>query len=383
MTSIFSRNRRGAAGAALFCLLITAGSAFAEEWPSDRSGLVFAYGGKNSLLVAIQADGKQDLFYSLYSQFRPYGWARRDRFGGLIMSRGCWLAPDMDAVLAEKAAASGEFSFSARLEPRLQTLPEPGLIVALAGEKGSGFAVRQEGADLLLAISSGGKTTSAKVLTLSDTKPFHLALSWSKGKVNCWRDGKIIGTAPLAGATADWTKGNLVFGANADSKQAWAGRLEALILRSRQIDDASAAKEAQEAQALRAGRSEPRIQVRVKPIVLSKPPALDALFPYFQALVASTYQVQEVLQGECPQREIAVLQWAVLAETVTPYQHLTAADGSVILELEPWSLYVDDDGNGPYGNEHRSDDLDGRFADFKGRTYMDLGTTWLDAAPPR
>ncbi len=361
------------------CLLLST-TAAAVDWPVGDDGLVLAYGGRNSLLTAIQADGTRNQFYGLYTQLRPYGLARRDRFGGMVMGHGWWQAADQDAVLAGRAAASGAFAFEAWVEPRIQTAGSTGIIAALIGDGGHGFAIRQDGADIVLTMNGG---TGAKLFELADAKPFHLAVSWSGGTARAWRDGIAAGERALPGATAAWGPGSLVFGGAPDGTQAWSGRLEAVIVRSRALAADEPRRDAEAATALRGGRVDRSVLVRVKPLKLSRPPTLDSIAPYFSALVASTYEVVAVVRGTCEQKEIAVYQWGILAEAFTSYRTIAGPDGTVLLELEPWSLYVNADGSGPFSNEHRVDDLDGRLGSFAERTWFDLGTTWLDAGPGR
>jgi hypothetical protein len=356
---------------ALLCFLAGALAA-GEVWPSDRAGLVFACGGPGELLAMDPAGGRYPI-YSFSSHLRSHGWARKDRFGTLVLARGCWSAKDVDAGLAKRAAAADAFSLSCVIEPGTVPCAEPGVIAALSGEGGRGFSLRQEGAAITLTINDDGGAHHVELLRLADQTAVHLAVSWSAGAMTAWRDGAVCAQAKLPASLAAWTPGHLVFGGELDGHAAWRGRLDGIALRARPLDNDEVATDARLWAARRQARDNLSVTVRAKLVRLSPPPALDSLPPYYQALVGSIVEVQEVLKGACAERKLVVYQWAVLDLQVTPYRELWK-NGTAVLRLEPMEA------NPQLSSEHTSDDLEGQGVDLP--ALIDTGAGWLDGGPP-
>ncbi|MCM2268986.1 MAG: LamG domain-containing protein [Thermoanaerobaculia bacterium] len=260
-----------------------------------------------------------------------------DRLGRLALAGGLYEA---GAASVERVAAAlrgtNSLSLALLLEPATVAASARGPLVALTrSPRDRGFVLRQSGdrLELLLRTGRAGAAEPAiPLFALADTAPRHLALAFSPGRLAIWRDGELVERRVVAGDFYHWRLGALQLGAEAGDGARFRGYLSHLRVWGREIDDAEAAAAARSARAVLAAPVE-RLDVAARLLARSRPPTLDEISPYRQALLVEEY---ELVRGGGVPRRFRVARWALL--DARPTAPLAIAVGATVaLRLEPFA----------------------------------------------
>lgn len=277
----------------------------------------------------------------------PRGWARYDRFHGMDLAGGRFLAEEANAAAAARACSrAGALTLECLITPPAERSREPAHVLHFAGERGVNLALVHEDRDLHLVLrtSTTPRSGSAplELLSLDGPATRHLAVTYDGRVAIAYLDGRPVAMHNRIAGPVDWEAGRLAFGAAPDGAHGWDGRLEHVALHARALTrDEIAAHHALLAEELAAREPVERVVVRARLAAVSSVPegaaVLDAEYP--RALVQHVWEVQRVLEGTCDATRIAVAHWAVLDLQVPPRIAGWRPGVTARLELEPYDAH--------------------------------------------
>jgi ferric-dicitrate binding protein FerR (iron transport regulator) len=287
------------------------------EWPSDKRGLVFLYGG------GYQPDKVIDPLTGQAVDCRLTGrkLALPNHDFALELTGGAYIASDeIAATVLGGCRNSGELTFEAIVQTGAVRQDAGRRIVVFGSDAYDyNFALVQDGSELVFNLKTtpqGGKPLHRQITLcrLEDTSPHHLAVAYRDGQTVCYLDGaKVFESAALTGSLRDWSPQHLVLGDQWQGGRDWSGMLEGVAIYNRFLSHNDARRHAEYYHQLISLREPvPQIEVEVELVERSAAPAVAQLAPGQSQLVVSKYRVREVLRGELEAREILVIDCTVL-----------------------------------------------------------------------
>jgi hypothetical protein len=266
----------------------------------------------------------------------PRGTVWTDRAGRYALAGGFVEAPAASVERVTAAlAATNSFSLALLVEPASLDEATSGPLVALTRSPAQrGFVLRQRGDRLELALRtgrSGGGEPAQPLVGLAARDAVHLTVSYSPGRLALYRDGELVERRVVGGDFFHWRIGALQLGAEAGGGERFRGYLSHLRIWDREIGADESRAAAAEARAALPGPA--AVAVRARLAARSRPPTLDEISPYRQALLVEEY---ELLRGEGVPPRFRVARWALLDGR--PTAPLTTAVGATVdLRLEPFA----------------------------------------------
>ena len=311
---------------------VAPGSAVAEqaaEWPKVL-GAVFALrnGNATTPVVAFDTKGRDLMAFNLATR----GRALLGRFSELVCHGGSFHAADAGTWAGLQLAKSGGFTLEVTLTPAEAQPKAPGVVVAFGDDQGEDFALLQDKVGLSLRL---GNAKSIALFAPAAGKPVHVLIACDKQKWSAYRDGKPVGSGPLAAGLPAWGNRQIVMGAAWSGDEPWRGRMEAVALFPRALTAEEAAGQAAAIQAVQAVRK-PAATVRFKGTLVrqAKTSGLDEIRPYTRSLTVAEYKVGQVLAGEWKQPTLTVLHWMIMDGKRLPIADRKAGT-TVELSVEP------------------------------------------------
>lgn len=303
----------------------------APSWPAARERLALVWEGSDRP-NRIAADAASDVLAA-------HGRATFDRRGRISLGGGYFQADEATSRrVIETLRASNTLSFEAVVEPA--DLGASGPIVALSVRPGRrSFRVEQAGDRLRLVLrtaeTDGTGGSPVELVRFEDRRPRHVAFTYSPGRLAVYLDGEPAGRFPVPGDFFHWQNGWLLIGAEAGSDERFRGALSHLAIHAAELDAGTVAASARLAlAALASAPAPPFAEVEARLLARSRPPTLEEISPYRQALVTEEWEVLRALAGVPLAGRIRVARWSLLDGAPTP----EAADplGTVRrLRLEP------------------------------------------------
>jgi len=282
------------------------------QWPPPKENLTFLWTrsasrnrvSENGVTRTSRAEARE--------RARPWRDGAMDVRGGYF---------EADVASAEKSIAlfNSEGAFTIELLVYPESLPTGHIL------HGGPVAIRHDENKILL--TDGTSAVEAFV----QPGPFHLAVRRQDGQLEIFIDGKLATTSPAAPTSP--REGELHFGSDG-----WEGFLRAIAISSRPFTDNEIAGHAQFwKQAEEANTPVERLRVRAALQQATPVPSIESLAdePYARALVAHTWKITDVIEGDpaFQNQEILVLHWAVLDQK--PVQVPATEPGDEVeLELE-------------------------------------------------
>ena len=211
-----------------------------EPWPGKPQGLVWLYNSRwaDNLLP----DSRE---CRLAPHFGDPGFGGR---GQIVTAEGSFKAESVAAALLAACRKTNELTLEATLRVDRLDQSGPARIITFSKDGSNrNFTLGQEGDSLILRLrtSEGNENGTKPQVTLCKVIPdrsFHIVVSYSPGRLKCWRDGKpVFPSAQPSGDFSNWEAYQLVFGDEYEDRRRWAGEIEGVALLNRAIDDREAA----------------------------------------------------------------------------------------------------------------------------------------------
>jgi serine/threonine-protein kinase len=211
-----------------------------QPWPGKPQGLVWLYDSRwaDNLLP----DGRE---CRLVPHRGDPGFGGR---GQIVTAEGSFKADSAAAALLAACRKTNELTLEATLRVDRLNQSGPARIITFSKDGSErNFTLGQEGDSLILRLrtSDGDENGTKPQVTLCKVIPdrsFHIVVSYSPGRLRCWRDGKpVFPSAQPSGDFSNWEAFELVFGDEYEDRRRWAGEIEGVALLNRAIDDREAA----------------------------------------------------------------------------------------------------------------------------------------------
>jgi len=286
------------------------------EWPTDRNGLVLAWRTAAVPVNAVNPATGQPAV----SKLTRRDAARLDHDSALLLNGGSCVATNADARLLEACRASNALTIEATLTPANITQEGPARIATFSSDPSSrNFTLGQQQGKLMLRLRTpqtglNGVNPELDLCSVEANRTYHVALTYSGGKLLCYLDGaKVLDAANVQGDFSNWTPHHLVFGDEWNGERNWSGTLEGVAVFSRALNPDEVRREYQAYQRIRTRRpAVAHLVVNAELIKLSKVPTLKEILPYREALVVGEYRVKQVVDGKLEAQTVRVAHWALL-----------------------------------------------------------------------
>jgi hypothetical protein len=291
-------------------------------WPQSRAGLVYAW----------EHRGAQPLHLTEAVPARK-GRAFWNLRGGMDVRGGTYELPEVGTAMLRECGKSGAFTLEAIITPMVPPYDrEARPVLSLEDTRGNvKLAILQRRSDwsLWLATEDNPRGTSIEqeLLPLRTGQPHHVVVSYEKGRLQVYLNGMAMSVRPEIHGVLKFDKdqGVMRIGVCSKLEARWQGMVDQLSIYNRVITPDEAVAHADHA----APKLEEQKLARTRKVVAklvqsSRPPSLDEVAPYREALVQHLY---EVLPKDKDDREqdfpvgsqIAVTQWVwVNGEAAAP-----------------------------------------------------------------
>ncbi len=367
-------------------------------WPANRAGLVFLWESDGTASLCMdQARGWFDPV-----RMNPWGQARFDRFGAMLLEGGAMYASDTSRCITERCRTKGEWSLEAMLTAVNAFQGRPGRPRRIIGCRRDGdpdfsFSLDQEAGQLSVALtlqngSDAPKAHRALLGPVTEGQPQLVAVSYTPGKLRGWLNGKLTLEEDVSGQLT-WQNSAFVdglhFGGREQMGTLWRGTIEGVAIYSRALsaDDAHGSYQAY-SDVLKARPKIKKIRLTATLAAKTAVPRPEEIAPYRNALLVHEYRVLNVLQGEYSGKRIRVAHWGVVdlqpaditrrpegaqcELLVEPYIDHPELDGQMLRELDEnfeLALFFDVS-NGPSGQPRLA-----RLAISPQEVWMPVGMT--------
>ncbi len=307
-------------------------------WPTSREGLVFLWEtGDAPNLVFDPAVGAERA-----ATLKPTGSARLDHDFAMALDGGAFVAPDDESSLVFLAVKrTNEISIQAVVQPPAEVPPRPAVIAALAAHHNRwNFYLEQRGDRLTFSIRVGPRgpesIATGVLMQLPPGRASHVVVTYQPGRLIGYLDGvKAAESTEINGDFFHWRHVPLAFGALPNGDREWGGGLEGVAIYDRVLTGQEVAEDAlRYREKLAARRDVARVVVQARERRRSRPPTLQEISPYREALAVHEYEVERVLEGELEARVVRVAQWSILdGQALEP----AVAEAGRRLVLEPFA----------------------------------------------
>ncbi len=300
------------------------------DWPASHDGVLVVWTAENH--YALGAAGRYEGKALKLDAYRTrQGFPALDRFGRWALPCGNdgWvpLTDDtanqaMESAYDKTGELTIELVFATRqLRQRSGTGkfndPDGASYLMIVGNSEAGVMVQQLDDELRLKVSG---QPAVKIGTLTDTRPHHLVVTYSPGRLQAWLDGvrtadsaDIQGKARINMYTRGRSSTGVSLGREAKYKPApWQGWIDAVAVYGRPMAEAEVKANAATFAKIIAARKMPeRIVAEVNLVAMSKTPTPEQIAPYRNALVINEYEVVSVLEGKLDAKTIRVAEWGL------------------------------------------------------------------------
>jgi hypothetical protein len=275
----------------------------AAPWPAD--GVDYRFVWKNR-----DARNAVDAAASRLCSVEAKGAAR---FGPHfeMLAEGGYFLPDQASAEAILAQGNGKpFTLEAMITPG--SADQAGTVVF-----STSLVLRQDGGRLGFGLPGRGLQDLGEVKAGTAT---HVAVAFDGQTLKLYRDGAPVAGNAVPGQTPDATgqgaglpEHRVMFGG------AWAGAIEGVAFQGTAASPETIAASAAFWKTLLAARSPiPTLRVRGKLVEITADRPVEALDTYHRALLGYLYEVEEVIEGEFTEKQIAVMHWTILDRQLLP-----------------------------------------------------------------
>lgn len=289
------------------------------DWPGNREQLVFLW---NNVLTENKL-GDDSLLGFQQIRVIPNRRARFNRFLEMNFNQSGfvadWSANDALSIMKKKGGLGIELLFT----PAATAQQDVGAILTLQNKESKPYLrLSQKANDLELTIFAQDNLVKQIKLSefLHEHRPEHIFVSLQGNHLKVYGNGRLVKEVSLAvDPLSLWTDGGLQFGHVEATTLGINGTLSHVAIYAA----APTAQEISKKSQLVTGALEARSNVEAiafqgELVEVSKVPAPDSLGAYTRALVVNRYKIRDSLQGDYPEKEILVAQWAVLDRKILP-----------------------------------------------------------------
>ncbi len=322
-------------------------------WPARRAGLVFLWETERKGNFCM--DSARGWFESV--RMNPWGQARFDRFGAMLLEGGAMYASDTSRCITERCRSTGEWSLEATLTTANAFQGRPGRPRRIIGCSRDGdpdfsFSLDQEAGSLSVALtlqsgSNAPKAGRALLGPVTAEQPQHVVISYTPGKLRGWLNGKLALEKEISGQlpwqNAAFADG-LHFGGREQMGTLWRGTIEGVAIYCRALSDGDALGSSQSYfEVLKARPRIPRTRLTARLTAKAAVPKLEEIAPYRSALVVHEYDVLKVMQGKYGSEKIRVVHWGLVDAQPVPVTG-TPVGAPCELVVEPYGEHPELEG---------------------------------------
>ena len=315
-------------------------------WPANRAGLVFLWETER------QGNFCRDNARGWFDPVRmnPWGQARFDRFGAMLLEGGAMYASDTARCITERCRTTGEWSLEATLTTANAFQGRPGRPRRIIGCNRDGgpdfsFSLDQEAGNLSVALTlqdgnNAPKAERALLGPVTAEQPQHVVVSYASGTLRGWLNGKLTVEKDMSGRlpwrNSTFTEG-LHFGGREPMGTLWRGKIEGVAIYCRALSAADAQGNSKSYfEVLKARPQIRRTRLIAKLTAKAAVPRLEEIAPYRNALVVHEYDVLQVAQGKYRGKKIRVAHWGLLDAQPTSVTRVQAGAQCELL-VEPYT----------------------------------------------
>lgn len=328
--------------------------AIAQKKTGNGDGLVFVWEDGSKMNEIVDPVSRQTK--SCRAQAR--GHARHGLHYAMDLTGGAFVAEDCDAGILAACRASNQLTLEALITPAKARQSGPARIISFSSNSGSrNFTLGQENDKLILRLRTpqtgeNGVKPEIELCRLAADRPQHVIVSYSPGKLTCYRDGRqVLATDKVRGDFSNWSAQHLLFGDEWDGGRDWQGLLEGIAVYSRAMGaDEARRRHASAMRRLKGRRPLERVVLQATLTETSPTPPPNLISPYRRVLVVNAYKIDKVIKGRCDSAKILVAEWGILDRKVRPSGRRIGKRCQLALEkfdehaeLEPEKLIMETD----------------------------------------
>jgi hypothetical protein len=314
-----------------------------RTWPGATNGLVFLW----EHALADNQFEDPDTGEIVSSRVEPHGKATYGRFHTMDVAEGSFEAVDASDRIVKAVRKTNEFAVEAVVTPDGVRRRNDGAILSMWARKHTGDLVleqwrREFYSFVRYRMSSRGDRPAGnweRLGRFTPGRPHHILVTCKKDRFRAYLDGEPATlNVDWAADLKLWEAYPLLFGNVPKGDWDFCGHVEAVALYCRYIPPAEA-KAKYQLFKQRIARRAPaeKLIVRARLVRSAGKPSLEAMGTYTRALSHREYEVQEVIQGNCPHRRIVVAHWAVLDREHLKSFNERKPGETYRLELEPYA----------------------------------------------
>jgi Concanavalin A-like lectin/glucanases superfamily len=316
---------------------------YEDKWPGSRKGLLFEWRDNKDNNQFVDGSGK-----SRNVHLKAEGAARFGPNGEMHILGGAFV-PDgtFNKEIRDACKQSDQIAIEAIITTSRVPQFGPARIISLSRNSAKrNFTFGQDGDSLTLRLQTSNTSRNGidfKLATIQPGIPHHVVVTYKRGLLVCYLNGKIASQTSFEKGSFDKWHGSsyaLIFGNEVGGVRPWEGYLDSVAIYGRFIDEREAAKKFELASPRIAGR--PKIErTVVKAEMLDKvdSPPLEAITPYRRALVINRYRVREANDSALVNQTVQVAEWALLDAKI-PMSYARARPGEVReMSLEPYDAH--------------------------------------------
>ena len=298
-------------------------------WPGDPRGLVFVWQDAAAQNEILDARGKVERI----CRVRAHGRAKFGRFDVMDVTGGSFVAEDLGSTIANACRATGQFTLEAVVTPAASD--QTALVISSRSRQGeSDFALRQSGDRFTADLAATPESVRGDAGRAQEGKPAHVVVTRTANQLTTYVNGKQVSIEQLSGSKpTDWTADEMRFGSSEAEESQWAGAIEGVAVYSRALPADEVAQHFRLHQSRVAGR-EPaeRVVVDARLVATSSTPTPEEIAPYERALAVYTYEVQNVVEGDCQDKRIQVAHWVIMDRRTLPNERQRGQQMRLVLE---------------------------------------------------
>ena len=303
-----------------------------STWPGSRKGLLFEWRDNKDNNQFVDGSGK-----SRNVHLKAEGGARFGPNGEMHILGGAFV-PDgtFNKEIRDACKKSDQIAIEAIVTTSRIPQFGPARIISLSRNPSKrNFTFGQDGNSLALRLQTSNTSRNGmdfKLATIQPGTPYHVIVTYKRGLLVCYLDGKVATQTNFEKGSFDKWHGSsysLIFGNEVGGVRPWDGYLDSVAIYSRFVDPAEAAKKFKLASARIAER--PKIERKVvKAEMLQKAdsPPVEAITPYRRALVINRYRVKEASDSALVEQTVQVAEWALLDAKI-PMSYARAKPGEI------------------------------------------------------
>ncbi len=264
----------------------------AKKWPSQTEALVYLWKNADAQNQIDSEGGKRACKVEARQR------ARFGRHFEMLTGGGYFEADPASAKVLEGYKVGADLGIQLNLA--VDGLKQQGVILS-----GAGFQIEQKSEALFLVTQEG----SFSLGQLKAGIATHLALSLKGGEWALYRDGKVLSRDLLEKeAIGKAARSVLRVGDGT-----WDGRVEGLAVYQRALAPGEVEEGAAYWLALWKKRQPvARVKLQGKLLEMTEMRSVEALDTYRRALLAYTYQVEQVIEGKYEQKKVIVNHWSIM-----------------------------------------------------------------------